>query len=206
MLPAVMKDAKPATQGIGIPDSPYLTLEEGARYCRFDDYARPVVSFRQWLRRNGVPAAAARSSSAGRAADARSGDAGRAVRGARRYLRGRTSTMRVFQRTSRDTAADIRIMGFYDASDALGAGAQRMGVWVTNQPIDASDDAVATLVTLRIPITLFERHEHRHGYNGHRDAMIPADDLNACGQAHIVSAGAEARWMNLRARLTRKDA
>jgi hypothetical protein len=103
--------------------------------------------------------------------------------------------MRVFQRTSRDTAADIRIMGFYDASDALGAGAQRMGVWVTNQPIDASDDAVATLVTLRIPITLFERHEHRHGYNGHRDAMIPADDLNACGQAHIVSAGAEARWM-----------
>jgi hypothetical protein len=111
--------------------------------------------------------------------------------------------MRVFHRTSRDTAADIRILGFYDASDAVGAGTERMGVWVSDQPSDASDDAVPALVTLRIPIALFERHEHRHGYHGHRDALIPADDLNACGQARIVRAAAEARWMNLRERRTR---
>lgn len=42
-------------QSIGIPDSPYLTLEEGARLCRFETCARPVVSFRQFLRRHGVP-------------------------------------------------------------------------------------------------------------------------------------------------------
>jgi hypothetical protein len=113
--------------------------------------------------------------------------------------RRRQGTVRVFHRTSRDTAADIRIMGFYDASDAVGAGLERMGVWVSNQPMDASD-AVPTLVTLRIPIALFERHEHRHTHSGHRDALIPADDLNACGQARIVRADVETRWMNLRSR------
>ena len=111
--------------------------------------------------------------------------------------------MRVFHRTSSDTAADIRIMGFYDASDAVGAGAERMGVWVSAQPSDATHDAVVTLVTLRIPIALFERHEHSHRYTGYREALISADDLNACGQARIVRAEAEARWMTLRARLTK---
>ena len=113
-------------------------------------------------------------------------------------------TMRVFHRTTRDTAADIRIMGFYDASDAVGAGLERMGVWVSDQPSDARDETPA-LVTLRIPIALFERHEHHHGSSGSRDALIPADDLNTCGQARIVRPEAEARWMTLRSRLMRKD-
>lgn len=39
----------------GIVDSPFLTLAEGARYCRFDDCLQPVVMFRKWLRRQGVP-------------------------------------------------------------------------------------------------------------------------------------------------------
>jgi len=111
--------------------------------------------------------------------------------------------MRVFHRTSSDTAADIRIMGFYDASDAVGVGAERMGVWVSEHPMDARDEALPALVTLRIPIALFERHEHSHRYTGYREALISADDLNACGQARIVRPEAEARWMNLRARLTK---
>jgi hypothetical protein len=41
-------------------------------------------------------------------------------------------------------------MGFYDASDAVGSGAERMGVWVSVQPSDATDAAVVTLVTVRI--------------------------------------------------------
>jgi hypothetical protein len=40
---------------IGIPDSPYLTLDEGARFCRFDTCQKPAVAFRQWLRRQNVP-------------------------------------------------------------------------------------------------------------------------------------------------------
>jgi hypothetical protein len=68
--------------------------------------------------------------------------------------------MRVFHRTSRETAADIRIMGFHYPSDAAGAGAEGTGVWMSDQPIDASDDAGAALVTPRSPIALFERHEH----------------------------------------------
>jgi hypothetical protein len=79
-----------------------------------------------------------------------------------------------------------------------------VGVWMFSQPMDASD-ALPTLVTLRIPIALFERHERRHGYRDHRDALIPADVLNACGQARIVGAEAEGRWTNLRAKLMRKD-
>jgi hypothetical protein len=118
----------------------------------------------------------------------------------------RQGTMRVFHRTSSDTAADIRIMGFYDASDAVGVGAERMGVWVSAQPSDATDDVAVTLVTVRIPIALFERHEHSHRYTGYREALVPADDLNACGQARIVRPAAEVRWMALRARRTYNDA
>lgn len=44
-----------AQPAIGIADSPYLTLDEGARLCRFEQCVRPDVAFRQWLRRNGVP-------------------------------------------------------------------------------------------------------------------------------------------------------
>jgi hypothetical protein len=43
-------------QGLGIADSPYLTLDEGARFCRFDATSRtPVVHFRRWLHREAVP-------------------------------------------------------------------------------------------------------------------------------------------------------
>jgi hypothetical protein len=112
--------------------------------------------------------------------------------------------MRVFHRTSADTGSDIRIMGFYDAPDS--AGANRIGVWISDQPRDDHEDGVVTLVTLRIPVALFERHEHRHGQSGHREALIPTDDLNQCGQARVVSAETELRWMNLRARLAQKDA
>jgi len=41
---------------IGIPDSPYLTLDEGARFCRFDQTAEnPREAFRRWLHRHAVP-------------------------------------------------------------------------------------------------------------------------------------------------------
>lgn len=40
----------------GIADSPYLTLDEGARFCRFDATAvNPAVAFRKWLHRQAVP-------------------------------------------------------------------------------------------------------------------------------------------------------
>lgn len=40
----------------GIRDSPYLTVEEGARFCRFDVTAlNPTVAFRKWLARQAVP-------------------------------------------------------------------------------------------------------------------------------------------------------
>ena len=32
---------------------------------------------------------------------------------------------------------------------------------------------------LRIPIALFEHHEHQHGYSDHRDALIPTDERGA---------------------------
>jgi hypothetical protein len=42
---------------IGIRDSPFLTLAEGARFCRFDATAprHTTEVFRQWLRRHNVP-------------------------------------------------------------------------------------------------------------------------------------------------------
>lgn len=42
---------------LGNPDSPYLTLDEGARFCRFDVTApkNPLDAFRRWLHRQAVP-------------------------------------------------------------------------------------------------------------------------------------------------------
>jgi len=53
-----VKISQPArnSRTIGIPESPYLTLDEGARFCRFDATADdPRNAFRQWLHRNAVP-------------------------------------------------------------------------------------------------------------------------------------------------------
>jgi hypothetical protein len=48
--------AREPAQALGIPESPYLTLDEGARFCRFDATAQsPVIAFRKWLHRNSVP-------------------------------------------------------------------------------------------------------------------------------------------------------
>jgi hypothetical protein len=42
---------------IGIPDSPFLTVAEAARLCRFDATAQdPEAAFRKWAWRNAVPA------------------------------------------------------------------------------------------------------------------------------------------------------
>jgi hypothetical protein len=41
---------------IGIADSPFLTVAEAARFCRFDATANdPEDAFRQWARRQGLP-------------------------------------------------------------------------------------------------------------------------------------------------------
>lgn len=45
---------------IGLPDSPFLTMHEGARFARFDDCQEPARAFRQWLGRKAVPVVRAR--------------------------------------------------------------------------------------------------------------------------------------------------
>jgi hypothetical protein len=35
--------------------SPFLTLAEGAAYCRFDTCVTPTAAFRKWLHRQAVP-------------------------------------------------------------------------------------------------------------------------------------------------------
>lgn len=49
MKPALAHDS------IGLLDSPYLTLEEGARYLRFDTCEKPTIQFQKWLKRHRVP-------------------------------------------------------------------------------------------------------------------------------------------------------
>lgn len=39
----------------GIPESPYLTLDEAAHYARFDYCAHPTTAFRKWANRKGLP-------------------------------------------------------------------------------------------------------------------------------------------------------
>jgi hypothetical protein len=43
------------TAPIGIPQSPFLTTEEAALYCRFDTAANGIEMFRQWVWRYAVP-------------------------------------------------------------------------------------------------------------------------------------------------------
>jgi hypothetical protein len=112
--------------------------------------------------------------------------------------RSKERTMRIFHRTSRDAAADIRIMGFYDAIGASGLGHEHTGVWVSDQPRDVSEAEDDTLLTLRIPRELFERYEWKQSGHGFRQALIPAEDLNQAGQAKIISREAEDRWSTIR--------
>jgi hypothetical protein len=40
---------------IGLPDSPFLTVAEAARHCRFDDCANPAAAFTRWRRTHAIP-------------------------------------------------------------------------------------------------------------------------------------------------------
>lgn len=61
VAPRVQQVRRPAhaanqASDVGIDDSPFLTLEEGARLCRFDATSvTPTIAFRKWLHRQGVP-------------------------------------------------------------------------------------------------------------------------------------------------------
>lgn len=104
--------------------------------------------------------------------------------------------IRVFHRTSRDAAADIRIMGFYDSTGTYGTGHDHPGVWVSTTPLDSNEGADGdALLTLKIPVALFEQYEWTEVGKGYREAMIPAEDLNSHGQTRIVSQEAEDRMV-----------
>jgi hypothetical protein len=48
---------RPAAQGIGIGESPFLTVAEAARFLRFDARAKdPEKALRDWAAAHGIPA------------------------------------------------------------------------------------------------------------------------------------------------------
>jgi hypothetical protein len=111
--------------------------------------------------------------------------------------------MRVFHRTDPEAAADIRIMGFYDSTDIEIGRPPAYGVLVSNQPLDIEGADGHTLLTLKIPIELFERFEWQTEGQGYREALIPADELNQHGQPRIVRQDAADRWTTIRHRANR---
>jgi hypothetical protein len=98
-------------------------------------------------------------------------------------------------------------MGFYDSIGTHENGHERTGAWVSSTPLDAHEGADGdTLLTLKIPIALFERHEWKEEGRRYREALIPAEDLNSHGEARIVSQEAEHRLMARPWRATGKNA
>ena len=45
---------------VGLPDSPFLTMAEGARLARFDGCKNPARAFQKWLVRKAAPVIAGR--------------------------------------------------------------------------------------------------------------------------------------------------
>jgi hypothetical protein len=90
-----------------------------------------------------------------------------------------TTSLRVFHRTSHADA--IMRDGFRDGEGSYGTSQTRHGVWVSDVPLDVNEGAVGDdVLAVEIPEALFVEHEWvQESSFGYREALIPAESLNA---------------------------
>ena len=94
-----------------------------------------------------------------------------------------TTSLRVFHRTSHADA--IMRDGFRDAEGSYGTSQTRRGVWVSDVPLDVNEGAVGDdVLAVEIPEALFAEYEWvQEPSFGYREALIPAQSLNAYRQS-----------------------
>ena len=85
--------------------------------------------------------------------------------------------MKVYHRTFH--AAAILREGFLDATGTYLTGKEFSGVWVSDRPLDVNEGAEGdVLLTLSIPVDVFEEYEWVEDGKGYRESLVPAAILN----------------------------
>jgi hypothetical protein len=95
--------------------------------------------------------------------------------------------MLCFHRTSAEAAVAIVADGFRDAEDYYMTGNLYRGVWVSDEPLDINEGAQGdVLLSLDVPESLFAEYEWVEDAKAYREALVPADVLNASGRPTVV--------------------
>ena len=94
--------------------------------------------------------------------------------------------MRCYHRTAAHAAAAILADGFRDTDDYYMTGNLYRGVWVSTEPLDANEGATGdTLLSIMIPEDVFAEYEWVEDTKPYREALVPADVLNASGRPTV---------------------
>jgi hypothetical protein len=89
--------------------------------------------------------------------------------------------MKVYHRTFHSAA--ILKEGFRDATGTYLTTNEFTGVWVSDCALDINEGADGdVLLTLNIPVDVFEQYEWIEEGKGYREALIPAAILNQLGK------------------------
>jgi hypothetical protein len=95
--------------------------------------------------------------------------------------------MRCYHRTSLEAAAAIVADGFRDAEGYYMTGNLYRGVWVSTEPLTVNEGASgAALLSTVIPEDVFAEYEWVEDAKSYREALVPADVLNAHGSPTVV--------------------
>lgn len=95
--------------------------------------------------------------------------------------------MRVFHRTRTRNASAILKSGFKDAGGTYLTDRPWRGVWVSDRPLDCNEGAGGdVLLSLEIPVEVFEEYEWVEEFKPYRESLIPAATLNRFGPPVIA--------------------
>lgn len=93
--------------------------------------------------------------------------------------------MRLYHRTSNESAIAVMRAGFRDGSASYGvvSGAQFRGVWLSNVPLDENEGARGdTLLALELPLRLIRDYEWIEEGKPYREFLVPAALVNEHGR------------------------
>jgi hypothetical protein len=110
----------------------------------------------------------------------------------------RPGVRRYFHHTSAENALAILRDGFKNGRGYYGTTQRRSGVWLSAEPLTANEGAAGDVVlTVRLPVGLFEDYEWVEQWKWYREALIPAAKVNRlqCGVRIVaVDCSEEDMW------------
>lgn len=101
--------------------------------------------------------------------------------------------MKLYHRTSAESADAIVISGFKDSTDKYMSNEDQAGVWLSNTPLDPNEgtqDGPLLLVELALSEQELTKYEWIQG-NSYREWLIPADLINSNSKVTMIDVDEE---------------